>query len=122
VLVKAQQITVAPEFGSVALAIGDEDPEGVAVHIDEPTSDCAFVFTDAFADGEKFVRSRRALELPGEAHPSVVFIDGYPSGESGGLALRRLGEAGDDDVGNPARFEESERRIFEKPWIGPHGA
>ena len=49
-------VVVAPEFGSVALAIGDEDPEGVAVDVDEPSSDSAFVFTDALADGEKFAR------------------------------------------------------------------
>ena len=49
-------VVVAPEFGSVALAIGDEDPEGVAVDVDEPSSDSAFVFTDALADSEKFAR------------------------------------------------------------------
>jgi len=107
-------VVVAPEFGSVALAIGDEDSEGVAVHIDEPTSDSAFVFADALADGEKFARGRPALELQGEACPSVVFIDGCPSGESGGLAFHGLGKAGDDDVGNPTRFEESEQGVFEK--------
>ena len=27
-------VVVAPEFGSVALAVGDEDPEGVAIQVD----------------------------------------------------------------------------------------
>ena len=107
-------VVVAPEFGTVALAVGDENPEGVAIYIDEPTTHCAFVFTDALADGEKFARGRPALELEGETRPSVVFIDGCPDGESGGLAFHRLGEAGDDDVGYPSRFEEGEQGVFEK--------
>jgi hypothetical protein len=74
---------VTPEFGSVALAIGDEDSQGVAVHVNEPTSNRAFVFvfTDALADGKKFARGRPAMELQGETCPSVVFvvfIDGCP--------------------------------------------
>lgn len=101
-------VVVTPEFGSVALAIDDKDSEGVAVHVDESSSNGAFVFTDAFADGEKFARGGPALELQGEARPSVVFIDGRPGGEAGGLAFHRLGQAGDDDVGKPMGFEESE--------------
>ena len=72
---------VTPEFGSVALAIGDEDSQGVAVHVNEPTSNRAFVFTDALADGKKIARGRPAMELQGETCPSVVFvvfIDGCP--------------------------------------------
>jgi hypothetical protein len=49
-------VVVTPEPGTVALPIGDENPENVATHIDEPTSDRAFVFTDALTDGEKFAR------------------------------------------------------------------
>ena len=32
-------VVVAPKFRSVALAVGDEDPQGVAIHVDEPTPD-----------------------------------------------------------------------------------
>jgi hypothetical protein len=49
-------VVVTPEPGTIALPIGDENPESVAIHIDEPTTDCAFVFTDALTDGEKFAR------------------------------------------------------------------
>lgn len=115
-------VVVAPEVGPIALAIGDKNPEGVAIHVDEPTPNSAFVFTDALADGEKFARSRPTLEFQREARPSVVFIDGCPRGESGGLALHCLGQTGNDDVGDPARFEESKQGVFEKSRVGPHGA
>jgi len=31
---------VTPELCTVAMAVGDENPEGVAIHIDEPTTHC----------------------------------------------------------------------------------
>ena len=62
------------------------------------------------------------MDLEGKTCPSVVFVDGRPGGESGNLAFDDLSEAGVDDVGNAACFEEAELGVFKKSGIGPPGA
>lgn len=56
-------VVITPEFSSIALPVGDENPEDVTVHVDEPTPDGVFVFSDAFANGEELAGLRPALEF-----------------------------------------------------------
>lgn len=111
-------IVVAPDLFRRIGETGDEDPEGVARHLDPLAAQAGVVVPDALADHHELPLGAPAVQLEAKLAHGVVGVQFCPVLNSLRLALDPLGQTGDYNVRQTTLFEEAQQFVVEETGIG----